>query len=115
MELRRAWDLLTGEARDSAAWLGSDVEHVFTVQLDGVGEGSVSGKTRGEIVSAKEKTRAQLLNKALSLHMPRDKISSSWLLALPGPDSSLSNAEFAEAAATSLCLPSPAYMGRVGE
>ena len=45
----------------------------------------------------------------------RDKISASWLLALPGADSSLSNAEFAEAAATSLCLPSPACMGRVGE
>ena len=45
----------------------------------------------------------------------RDKISSSWLLALPGADSSLSNAEFAEAAATSLCLPSPACVGRVGE
>ena len=99
---------------------------MFTVPLAGVGEGSVTGKTRGEIVSAREKTRAQLLTKALSLYMPRkawpawawkqrDKISASWLLALPEADSSLSNAEFAEAAATSLCLPSPACMGRVGE
>ena len=45
----------------------------------------------------------------------RDKISSSWLLTLPGGDSTLSNAEFVEAAATNLCLPSPACMGRVGE
>ena len=43
----------------------------------------------------------------------RDKISSSWLLALPGPDSSFSNAEFSEAAATNLVLPSPACIGRV--
>ena len=78
------------------------------------------------IVTARETTRALLLAKALSVHKPkkdrpawawkqRDKISSSWLLALPGADSTLSNAEFGEAAATSLCLPSPACMGRVGE
>ena len=99
---------------------------MFTIPLVGIGEGSVSGDTRGEMVSAREKTRALLLAKALSLHRPkkarpawawrqRDKISSSWLLALPGPDSSLSNAEFSEAAAASLCLPSPACIDRVGE
>ena len=125
-EMRRAWDTLTREAREAAEWLGSDVEQVFSVPLAGLGEGSVSGKTRGDIVSAREKTRAQVLTKALSLYMPRkarpawawkqrDKISSSWLLALSGADSSLNNAEFAEAAATSLCLPSPACVGRVGE
>ena len=124
--MKRAWDTLTREAREAADWLGSEADHVFSVPLAGLGEGSVSGKTRGDIVSAREKTRAQLLTKALSLYMPwkarpawawkqRDKISSSWLLALPGADSSLSNAEFAEAAATSLCLPSPACVGRVGE
>ena len=79
------------------------MDHVFTVPLEGIGEGSVTGKTRGDIVTAREKTRAQLLTKALSEHLPRkarpvmgwkqrDKISSSWLLALPGADSSLSNA-----------------------
>ena len=125
-EMRRAWEILTSEAREAAGWLGAEVEHVFTVPLAGLGEGSVTGKTRGEVVSAREKTRALLLTKALAQYMPRkarpawawkqrDKISSSWLLALPGADSSLSNAEFAEAAATSLCLPSPACMGRVGE
>ena len=45
----------------------------------------------------------------------RDKISTSWLLALPGSDSQLSNEEFSEAAAANLCLPSPACVGRVGE
>ena len=39
---------------------------------------------------------------------PRDKISSAWILALP-------SAEFVEAAASSLCLPSPTCQGRVGE
>ena len=102
------------------------MDHVFTVPLEGIGEGSVTGKTRGDIVTAREKTRAQLLTKALSEHLPRkarpvmgwkqrDKISSSWLLALPGADSSLSNAEFSEAAATNLCPPGPACAGRIGE
>ena len=125
-EMTRAWDSLVKEARESAEWLGSEVEHVFTVPLAGLGESSVSGKTRGEIVTAREKTRALLLAKALSTYQPRkarpvwawrqrDKISSSWLLALPGGESSLSNSEFSEAAATNLCLPSPACIGMVGE
>ena len=33
----------------------------------------------------------------------------------PGADSTLSNAEFAEAAATNLCLPSPACAERLGD
>ena len=45
----------------------------------------------------------------------RDKISCSWLLALPGPDTQLTSAEFSEAAASNLCLPSPVCAGRVGE
>ena len=125
-EMTRAWGILGSEAREAAEWLGSEVDHVFTVPLAGLGEGSVTGKTRGDIVTAREKTRALLLAKALSLYQPRktrpvwawrqrDKISSAWLLALPGGDNSLTNAEFSEAAATNLCLPSPACMGRVGE
>ena len=42
-------------------------------------------------------------------------MSSAWLLAIPGPDTTLNSAEFREAAATNLCLPSPACAGRVGE
>ena len=124
--MTRAWNILTKEAQEAANWLGEDVEHVFTVPLAGIGEGSVTGKTRGEIVAAREKSRALLLAKALALYQPRkarpvlawkqrDKISSAWLLALPGADSSLTNAEFSEAAAANLCLPSPACSDLVGE
>ena len=73
-----------------------------------------------------EDTRALLLARSLELLRPRstrpawalkqrDKVSSAWLLALPGFDKSLSSAEFADAAASNLCLPSPACTGRVGE
>ena len=125
-EMSRAWEILTTEAKEAAKWLDSDLDHVFTVPLEGFGEGSTTGKTRGDIVTARENTRAVMLGKALSLYQPqkarpvwawkqRDKISCAWLLALPGTESSLSNVEFSEAAATNLCLPSPACMGRVGD
>ena len=42
-------------------------------------------------------------------------MSSAWILAIPAPDTMLTNAEFAEAAANHLCLPSPACRGMVGE
>ena len=45
----------------------------------------------------------------------RDKVSCAWLLAMPGGATALSNAEFSEAAASNLCLPSPACRGRIGE
>ena len=43
----------------------------------------------------------------------RDKLSSSWLQCLPGPDG-LNNQAFSEAMALLLCLPSPACRDRVG-
>ena len=43
--------------------------------------------------------------------LDRDKQSSSWLVTIRG----LTGPEFSEAAATLLCLPSPACSGRVGE
>ena len=86
----------------------------------------MSGTTRGNIVECMENLRAKVLVKALAEVRPRstraawswrqrDKVSSAWLLALPSMDTRLSNAEFTEAAASSLCLPSPACATRIGE
>ena len=47
--------------------------------------------------------------------MQRDKCSSAWLQALPGPDSCLSSAEFSEAGAAALQLPSPACLEKLGQ
>ena len=44
----------------------------------------------------------------------RDKLSAMWLLSGPGPDTRLSNMEFAEAAAALLCLPSPVCADKIG-
>ena len=71
-------------------------------------------------------TRAKVLVKALDLMRPkstraawawrqRDKVSSAWLLANPGPDTTLTSGEFREAATTNLCLPSPACAGGVSK
>ena len=114
------------EANQSAVWLGEEVPEILKSPVEGIGKGSVSGATRKSITEAVENTRAKVLAKALDLVRPkstraawawrqRDKVSSAWLLAIPGPDTTLSSAEFREAAAANLCLPSPACAGRIGE
>ena len=54
-------------------------------------------------------------NRPVWAWMQRDKCSSAWLQALPGPDSSLTSAEFAEAGAAALQLPSPACLEKLGQ
>ena len=44
----------------------------------------------------------------------RDKMSSSWLLCLPGAEG-LSSSQFSEGLANLLCMPSPCCLDRVGE
>ena len=45
----------------------------------------------------------------------RDKLTTAWLLSLPGPDTSLTTAIFREGLAMVLCVPSPVCRNRVGE
>ena len=47
--------------------------------------------------------------------MQRDNCSNAWLQALPSSDTCLSNAEFSEAGAAALQLPSPACMEKLGQ
>ena len=44
----------------------------------------------------------------------RDKLSTAWLLSLPGPHHGIPSAAFTEALATLLCAPSPACVSRLG-
>ena len=68
VELRRGWDLLCREAREAAAWLDSDVEQVFTVPVAGIGQGSVTGKTRGDYYPHEaSQQNSEHQNKATSL------------------------------------------------
>ena len=87
-----------------------------------------NGSTRGKVSEERDKTWANLIKKGLQNHpkqdrtnrpvwswLQRDKLSSAWLQALPGPDTSLTSAEFSEAAAAALCIPSPACGEKLGQ
>ena len=125
-EMKRSWGKIQQEAQQACLWLQEPLPEALSSQLAGLGDGSTSGETRKRLVEAIECTRAKVLAKALELVRPtstraawawkqRDKVSSAWLLACPGPETRLANKEFAEAAAANLCLPSPACVARVGE
>ena len=120
------WQKQQKEYYDSFQYLGMERDGILGGRVEGIGDGSVTGETRGVILECLETPRAQVLTMALSQLRPRstraawswrqrDKISTAWLLALPSVDTNLTNAEFSEAAAASLCLPSPACSGRIGE
>ena len=54
-------------------------------------------------------------NRLVCSWLQRDKLSAAGLHTLPGPETSLTSAEFSEGAAASLCLPSPACAEQVGQ
>ena len=129
-ELQAAWDRIQEETRRAADWLGVELPSAVAISVEGVGadsgSGSVTGATRGRVVDAIESLRSKVLEKALSEVRPkstraawawrqRDRVSSAWPQAIPGSDTSLSNAEFSEAAASNLVMPSPSCKDRVGE
>ena len=127
-ELRRVWSSLKEEEQQAADWLGREVQENLSEQVTNVGGTSCDGSTRGKISEERDKTWANLITKSLENHpqqdrtnrpiwawLQRDKLSSAWLQALPGPDTSMSSAEFSESAAAALCIPSPACMEKLGQ
>ena len=77
-------------------------------------------------VWVREVLRGSVLTKALELYPNKaarpvkvwpqmDKLSTSWLLSLPGPHSGLASHIFSESVCANLCLPSPACRSRVGD
>ena len=126
-ELRRAWKSLQDEERQASRWLDEEMQENLSVGLEDIGGSSCDGSTRGKLSEERDTTWARLVKKGLETHprqdrtnrpvwawLQRDKLSAAWLQALPGPDTSLSSAEFSEAAAAALCLPSPACSDRLG-
>ena len=85
---------------------------------------SVDGSTRRALVQEREELRGAVLKEALPqvdnftlrpvrAWANRDKLSSAWLLSMPGPEG-MSSQAFAEAMSIILCMPSPACKERVG-
>ena len=92
--------------------IGLGEEGILSSMVEGMGEGSVSGESRGRIVKCLGNIRAQVLEKAMENVRPqstravrrqRDKVSCAWLPALPGVNPNLTH------------LSSPACADRVGE
>ena len=128
MELREAWHTLQTRAANMVEYLGEEEElgGALGVQVEGVGEGSTDGSTRMAIVAQLEGLKLKVLVKSLDEEEDRkarpvwswpnrDKLTTCWLLALPGPHTCLTTSIFREGLAMVLCLPSPACRDRVGE
>ena len=121
-EFRQSWGKLRLEAAQAAQWLEEELEGPLKVHTQSAGEGSITGATRRLVMEQLETQRCKLLSKGLELYHDqearpcwswpdRGKQTSAWLLTLTG----LNGPEFSEAAATQLCLPSPACASRIGE
>ena len=125
-ELASAWHTLQNEAQCLSDFLGEGLDIPLSVTVEGIGEGSTDGSTRKKIIEQRETLRGAALTKALQIHEDQgarpvwvwpqlDKLSSAWLLSLPGPHTGLSSQIFSEAVCANLCIPSPACRDRVGE
>ena len=125
-ELREAWDTLQKEAKAMSEFLGANLEEPLCTPTEGLGEGSLDGTTRKRILEQMEMLKGSVLTKALQHHpnqMARpvkvwpqiDKLSSSWLLSLPGPHSGLTSSIFSESVCANLFLPSPPCRDFIGE
>ena len=123
-ELAHALALLQREATECAGYLAQDIVGALAVPVEGAGEGSVDGSTRRSIVQQREELRGAVLKVSLTRLTDvtlrpvtawpnRDKLTTSWLQCLPGPDG-LESQAFSEALALILCMPSPGCQDRVG-
>ena len=117
-EFANSWNALQTEATIMCNFLDLNLETPLSVSVEGGGEGSMNGSTRKRIVEQRETLRGSVLTSALEHYSDqtarpvlvwpqKDKLSSAWLLALPGPVTGLTSPIFSEAVCSSLCLPSP--------
>ena len=124
-EFGESWDRLQHEARQCAEYLGDRLESHLAVPVQGLGEGRSDGSTRHLVTEQREKLRAKVLSRALTLHPDQtarpiwgwpqfDKYSCAWLLATPSPDTFLPSKLFREAMASHLFLPSPICKSHLG-
>ena len=59
-EIREIWECIQQEAHSASEWLGEEVPEILLTLVEGIGDGSVTGGTRGKIVEALENTRAKV-------------------------------------------------------
>ena len=126
-EFQTSWNIIKVETEKCSKFLFKDLALSHLKEdAEGAGVGRDDGGTRRLIIQERDELRAGVLTEIYRRHnipnqkqikswLNRDKLSSAWLLSLPGPQTSLSNAEFSEALALILGMPSPACKERLGE
>ena len=62
-ELKRVWIKINVQAQGAAHWVQEEVPQVLATPLRGLGEGSVTGATRGNIMAAQEELQAKVPSK----------------------------------------------------
>ena len=125
-ELQNAWEVLQSEALTLSQYLDLDLDVPLAVPAEGIGEGRVDGSTRKLVIEQRETLRGSALTKALKNHPNQglrpvriwpqmDKLSTSWLLALPGPNNGLTSPIFSQEICANLGLSSPACSDKIGQ
>jgi hypothetical protein len=125
-ELHLAHQMLSAVGVVCCAYLGWDLPICLNAGVEGMGLGAEDGSTRGKITEEREMLRAAAFKQAIDGYRDqssmavmawknRDKLTTAWLNALPGPDSSFTSPQFGEAMCLLLALPSLCCRDRLGE
>ena len=107
-ELTRLWERQQGVLRECCTFLGEEFEGPFSIPAGEVVESSVDCSTRSK--AGREKLMCCVLQQALLLYpdqttylvsswKDRDKLSTAWLMSLPGPHYDITSPAFSEALA----------------
>ena len=125
-ELMALWENQQHLMRQCYSFLGEEMEGPFASPVEGVGDGSVDGSSRKRLGEVREQVFARVMKRGLLLYpdqstcpvsswKERDKLSTAFLLSLPGPHYGIQAPVFSEALATLLCAPSPMCSTRLGQ
>ena len=115
-ELRQAWAILQQRAQGMSEYLEEELGGPLQQPVEAMGEGSTDGSTRMQVTEQLETLTLATLKKHLETArdqkarpvcsmQQKDKLSTAWLLALPGAQSSLTTPIFQEGIAMVLCVP----------
>ena len=72
-------------AREGAQYLGEPLDPLLTSSLEGLGGGSVSGATRGQVVEARDTLKSRLLTRALQARLRSRSIFRLGSTPAPAP------------------------------
>ena len=123
-EFLEAWKSLQSEAKECCDFLSLELSGPLSVEAQGAGLGSDDGSTRHEVIVQLEELRGAVMLEGIKANgmgkrqvqsmINRDKLTTAWLQALPGPEG-LSNDAFSKALSLVLCLHSPISRSRVDD